>query len=92
MLVSLDTLTTESIHAITTRAVEKGRIPSPDACDAHGQPLLTWEAFATLFGLTPEQAQAEEAEEAEFFQHLAEVAYLGPIRSALEEGTVNSRG
>ena len=85
----LDTLTTEPIHAITTRAVEKGRIPSPDAYDDHGQPLLTREAFTALFGLTSEQTEAEEAE---FFQHLAEVAYLGPIRSALEEGTVNSRG
>ena len=73
---SLDTLTTEPIHAITTRAVEKGRIPSPDAGDAHGQPLLIGEAFAARFGLTPEQARAEEAE---FDQPIAEVACFGSI-------------
>ena len=89
---TMATLTLEPIHEITDRAGQEGQIPSLDAGDDQGQPLLTWEAFAALFGLTPEQAQAEEAEEAEFFQHLAEVAYLGPIRSALEEGTVNSRG
>lgn len=68
--------------------MQEGRIPSPDAGDAHGQPLLTWEAFAALFGLTQEQAQTEEAE---FDQQLAEVAFLEPIRPVLEEGTVNSR-
>ncbi|MCC9000253.1 MAG: hypothetical protein LM522_12305, partial [Candidatus Contendobacter sp.] len=66
----------EQIREITNRAVQEGRIPSPDACDAHGQPLLTWEAFATLFGLTPEQAQAEEAA---FFEQIAEVACFGPV-------------
>jgi hypothetical protein len=73
---TLDTFTTEQIHAITARALQEGRIPSPDACDEYGQPLLTWEAFATRFGLTPEQAQTEEAE---FDQQVAEVACFGPV-------------
>ncbi|MBK8752218.1 MAG: hypothetical protein IPL99_11495 [Candidatus Competibacteraceae bacterium] len=49
---TMDTFTTEQIHAITDRALQEGRIPSPDACDEYGQPLLTWEAFAARFGLT----------------------------------------
>ena len=73
---TMATFTTEQIHAITDRAIQEGRIPSPDACDAHGQPLLTWEAFAARFGLTLEQAQAEEAE---FDQQIAEVACFGPV-------------
>lgn len=71
-----DPLTLDQIREITHRAVQEGRIPSPDACDDQGQPLLTWEAFATLFGLTPEQARAEEAE---FDQPIAEVACFGSI-------------
>lgn len=71
-----DTLTLEQIQEITDRTGQEGRIPSPDACDDQGQPLLTWEAFAALFGLTPEQAQAEEAE---FDQQVAEVACFGSI-------------
>ncbi len=73
---TMDTFTTEQIHAITDRAIQEGRIPSLDACDDQGQPLLTWEAFAALFGLTPEQARAEEAE---FDQQVAEVACFGPV-------------
>ncbi|MBK8536711.1 MAG: hypothetical protein IPL59_17300 [Candidatus Competibacteraceae bacterium] len=66
----MDPLTLEQIQEITDRAVQEGRIPSPDACDDQGQPLLTWKAFAARFGLTPEQAQAEEAE---FDQQVAEI-------------------
>lgn len=84
---TLDSLTAEQIRAITDRALQEGRIPSPDACDEYGRPLLKLEMLAALFGLTPEQAQAEEAE---FDQQVAEVAFLGPIRPVLEEGTVNS--
>ena len=72
-----DPLTLEQIREITDRAVQEGRIPSPDAGDDQGQPLLTWEVFAALFGLTSEQARAEEAE---FDQQVAEVACFGSIR------------
>lgn len=74
-----DTFTLEPIHEITHRAVQEGRIPSPDACDAHGQPLLIGEAFAARFGLTLEQAQAEAAE---FDQQIAEVACFGSIHQS----------
>ena len=47
---TMATFTTEQIHAITDRVLQEGRIPSPDACDEYGQPLLTWEAFAARFG------------------------------------------
>ncbi|CDH44663.1 hypothetical protein [Candidatus Contendibacter odensensis] len=74
---NLDALTLEPIREITDRAGQEGRIPSPDACDDQGQPLLIWEVFAALFGLTLEQAQAEEAE---FDQQVAEVACFGPVQ------------
>ena len=82
------TFTTEPIHAMTDRALQEGQLPSPDAGDEHGQPLLTGRMFAALFGLTPEQAEAERTA---FFPPIAEVACRGPIRPAGEEGTVNSR-
>ncbi|MBK8754740.1 MAG: hypothetical protein IPL99_25260 [Candidatus Competibacteraceae bacterium] len=73
---TFETFTLGQIREITDRALQEGRIPSPDACDDQDQPLLTWEAFAALFGLTPEQAETEEAE---FDQQVAEVACFGPV-------------